>query len=95
MQQDVPADDMKPELRAWLEEKERPQVIWDLARSHPPDGEYRLATDLEGDTYRIESYCEDGTMRVTRYGGVLGYECAPMWQVFGMKPEDLVRIDEA
>lgn len=72
-------------LEQWL--ADRPQVIKDLARSHPPDGEYRLSSDLDGDSYQIHSYNEDGTMKAIRYTRL-----GPLWIVFGMKPEDLVRV---
>lgn len=86
---------MKPELRAWLEREERPQIIWDMARSHPPDGEYKLASGSDDDLYVLQSYHEDGTMTVFRYGRMADApdSVLPMWSVFGMKPEDLVRTD--
>lgn len=80
------------ELEEWL--ADRPQIIKDLARSHPPDGEYRLADSTDEDRYAIYSYSEDGTMTVTRYTKLGPDWVVPMWNVFGMRPEDLVRVDD-
>jgi hypothetical protein len=81
-------------LEDWL--ADRPQIIKNLARSHPPDSEYRLANGLDDDLYVIYSYNEDGTITVIRYARLAGApdSVLPLWKVFGMKPEDLVRIDE-
>ena len=83
---------MSEELEEWL--ATRPQVIKDLARSHPPDAQYRLASDVDGDVYQIYSYSEDGTMSVIRYTQLTSDPSSmmPLWRVFGMKPEDLVRV---
>ena len=80
---------MNEALKQWL--ADRPQIIKDLAASHPPDGEYRLANGADDDLYTIYSYSEDGTITVTRHNRLFGG--MPMWNVFGMKPEDLVRTD--
>ena len=80
-------------LENWL--ADRPQIIKDLARSHPPYGEYRLVNG-DDDLYVIYSYHENGTMTVFRYGRLADTpnSVLPLWKVFGMKPEDLVRTDE-
>lgn len=83
---------MTSPLEQWL--AGRPQIIKDLARSHPPDGEYRLASGSDDDLYRIYSYSEDGTMKVTRYTRLPGGGLCPLWNVFGMTPDDLVRADQ-
>lgn len=77
------------ELEEWL--ATRPQVIKDLAATHPPDAEYRLSSDPDGDSYQIYSYNEDGTMKVIRYKRLTD-SMLPMWTVFGMRPEDLVKV---
>lgn len=80
-------------LDEWL--ADRPQIIKDLAQACPPDGLYKLVdytSDAE-DVYTIISYSEDGTIRATRYS-VFEDAMVPMWNVFGMKPECLVRVDE-
>ena len=82
---------MSEELEEWL--RDRPQVIKDLARSHPPDAQYRLASGGDDDVYLIYSYSEDGTMTVSRFAQVGPFSLMPMWNVFGMRPEDLVRVD--
>lgn len=79
-------------LEEWL--AGRPQIIKDLARGHPPEGEYRLASDMDGDSYQIYSYCENGTMTVIRYARLADGTLVPRWNVFGMRPEHLVRVDE-
>lgn len=79
-----------PSLEEWL--ADRPQIIKDLAESHPPDGEYRLVSDIDGDSYQVYSYNEDGTMKMIRYTRI-GGSVLPLWTVFGMRPEDLVRIE--
>ena len=86
---------MNESLEEWL--TDRPQIIKDLARSHPPDGEYRLASGADDDLYLIYSYSEAGTMKVTRYARLAGApdSVLPLWNVVGMKPEELVRVDEA
>lgn len=81
-----------PTLEEWL--ADRPQIIKDLARSHPPDGEYLLASDPNGDSYQIHSYFEDGTMKTIRYARLADGSVQPLWSVFGMRPEDLVRVDK-
>lgn len=50
-----------------------------------------LANGLDDDLYAVYSYHEDGTLTVSRYSRPT---LLFMWNVFGMKPEDLVRIDE-
>ena len=84
---------MSEELQEWL--RDRPQIIKDLARSHPPDAQYRLADGSDEDLYVIYSYFEDGTMTVTRYTRMTEAPDSwmPMWNVFGMRPEDLARVD--
>lgn len=82
----------EPTLEEWL--ADRPQIIKDLARSHPPDGKYRLANSTDDDFYCVYSYSENGTMTMSRYTRLGPGSVMPMWNVFGMKPEDLVRIDE-
>ena len=90
MATDEPVDELVYEsLEEWL--ANRPQVIKDLAASHPPDGEYRLANDPDGDSYQVYSYNEDGTIKVIRYMR-LADSMVPMWTVFGMRPEDLVLV---
>jgi hypothetical protein len=79
-------------LELWL--ADRPQIIKDLARSHPPDGQYRLASGTDDDVYQIYSYSEDGTMSVIRYTRLTPDSMMPLWRVFGMRPEDLVRLVE-
>lgn len=79
-------------LEEWL--TDRPQIIKDLAASHPPDSQYRLADSTDEDLYAIYSYHEDGTMTVTRYTRLGPDTVIPVWNVFGMKPEDLVRVDD-
>jgi hypothetical protein len=79
------------ELEKWL--RDRPQVIKDLARSHPPDGTYRLASSGDDDIYQIYSYLENGTMNVIRYTRLTPDSMMPLWRVFGMKPEDLVKVN--
>lgn len=82
------AMDSKELLEEWL--VDRPQVIKDLARTHPPDGRYRLSSGADDDLYLIYSYSEDGTITAVRHIE----QMFPMWKVFGMKPEDLIRVDE-
>ncbi len=82
---------MSEELEEWL--RDRPQVIKDLVRSHPPDSMYQLAGGGDGDVYQIYSYLEDGTMNVIRYTRLTPDSMVPLWRVFGMKPEDLVKIN--
>lgn len=75
-------------LEEWL--VGRPQVIKDLARSCPSYGRYRLSNAADDDLYLIYSYHENGTLAVIRYIE----QMFPMWKVFGMRAEDLVRVDE-
>jgi hypothetical protein len=86
------ARDKNEELEEWL--RDRPQAIRDLARSHPPDAQYRLASGTDGDVYQIYSYFEDGTMSAIRYTRLTPDSMMPLWRVFGMKPEDLVKVDD-
>ena len=83
---------MNEELEEWL--ATRPQVIKDLARGHPPDALYRLASGGDDDVYQIYSYFEDGTVSVIRYTQLASdpSSMVPLWRVFGMRPEDLVRV---
>lgn len=81
-----------PSLEEWL--AGRPQVIRDLARSCPPDGAYRLSNDPDGDLYAVHSYHENGTLTVTRFTQLDDGQVMPLWNVFGVKPEHLVRTEE-
>lgn len=79
---------MNEALEEWL--AGRPQVIQDLARSHPPDGSYQLSSGTDDDVYMVHSYAEDGTIKAIRHTQLPDGQLIPMWAVFGMRPEDLV-----
>lgn len=81
---------MDKAVEEWL--AGRPQVIQDLARSHPPDDIYRLSSSTDDDVYMVHSYFEDGTIKAIRYTQSPDGQLIPMWAVFGMRPEDLVPV---
>ncbi len=66
--------------------KTRPKVIQEMVKLRPPTKKYYLKTTGK-DYYYPYSYNENGTMRVTRFDHSTN---KPLWQVFGIKPEELL-----
>lgn len=62
-------------------------TIQDMVLKTPPWVTYSLG---DGDVYQILSYSENGTVTATRYSG---FNHAPMWNVFGIDPSDLVPLE--
>ena len=78
------------QLRDWQEWlAERPQVIKDMAASHPPNRLYRMTST--GQRVTLMSYGEDRTCRVAVTGkyNFVSHER----QVFGVAIDDLVECD--
>lgn len=82
---------MTPEIQERWEEwiASRPPLIQELARKFPPGTEWVLFSDSL-DYYIPYSYCENGTVTMTRIsGGLFAPIGTALYNVFGMKPETL------
>lgn len=75
------------EWNEWI--KERPTIVWEMCKSHPPNKLYYYARTEHIVT--IHGYSEDGTMIVNITGeyNLVTFDR----QVFGIKPEELVECD--
>lgn len=85
----VTLEEKKRVLAKWL--RGRPKIIKTLADRFPPWGLYRMVST--GRKVRLYSYSEDGTLTVhvlrAHNPGILFER-----RVFGIEPDDLVRIPE-
>jgi len=81
----APTGENLAEWNKWVEE--RPPVVADLARRVPPWQYYDMPET--GQVVTVESYFEDGTLRVRVVGDRVSIPAIVQFGVFGIRPKDL------